>query len=237
MLVRMGAFALTLLGWTSFSLADVEAGKHFTVLRPAQATENPAKVEVIQFFSYGCPHCAEMHHMVDQWQAKLPKDVVFKRVPVSFGRPLWANLAKTYYALQTTGDLKKLDGAVYDAVQKGVALNNEQAITAWMRTRGVDAQKFAAAFNSFGVNSNVSRANSMTQDYRVDAVPFFVVNGKYVVIGESYEQMLDVTNELVAKARKEGATSNKAAAARKQGSAGERPNPEAGRSPRVLLVQ
>lgn len=234
---RTCALVLTLLGGTSLASAEVQAGKDYNVLRPAQATEDPARIEVIQFFSYGCPHCAEMHHMVDQWQAKLPRDVVFKRVAVSFGRPQWANLAKTYYALQTTGDLEKLDSAVYDAVHKGVALNNEQAITAWMRTRGVDAQKFAAAFNSFGVNSSVSRANGMTRDYTVDAVPFFVVNGKYAVIGESYQQMLDVTNELIAKARKESSAGNKPAAAKKQASTGERPNPEAGRTPRVLLVQ
>jgi thiol:disulfide interchange protein DsbA len=231
MLVRMCALALTLLGWTSFSFAEVEAGKHYNVLRPAQATDSPGKVEVIQFFSYGCPHCAEMHHMVEQWQAKLPKDVVFKRVPVSFGRPQWATLAKTYYALQTTGDLKKLDGAVYDAVQKGVALNNEQSITAWMRTKGVDAQKFSAAFNSFGVNSNVARANGMTQDYAVDAVPFFVVNGKYVVVGETYQQMLDVANELIAKARKEGSASKAASAGGENPARAQRP------SPAVRLVQ
>jgi thiol:disulfide interchange protein DsbA len=231
MSVRLSALALTLLGWSSLSFAEVQAGQDYTVLRPAQATDNPAKVEVIQFFSYGCPHCAEMHHMVDQWQAKLPRDVVFKRVPVSFGRPLWASLARMYYALQTTGDLEKLDGAVYEAVQKGVPLNNDQAIMAWIRTKGVDTRKFAAALNSFDVSRNVSGANRMTQEYDVDGVPFFVVNGKYAVIGKSYEQMLDVTSELIAKARKEGPATSKAA------SAGENPARSQRASPAVRLVQ
>jgi thiol:disulfide interchange protein DsbA len=231
MLIRMCAAVLVLLGWTSLSFAEVEAGKNYNVLRPAQATESPGKIEVIQFFSYGCPHCAEMHEMVDAWRAKLPRDVVFKRVPVSFGRPQWANLAKTYYALQETGDLARLDGAVYDAVHKGVPLKDEQSITTWLRTRGVDPQKFTTAFNSFSVNSSVARANGMTQDYSVDAVPFFVVNGKYITVGRTYEEMLDVTNQLIAKVRKEGAASNKATAG------GEDPARAQKGSPVIRLVQ
>jgi thiol:disulfide interchange protein DsbA len=76
---------------------------------------------VIEFFSYGCPHCSEFHPVVSRWAAALPADVVFKRVPVSFARPQWASLARLFYALEATGDLARLDVAVFNALHQGGA--------------------------------------------------------------------------------------------------------------------
>ena len=87
------------------SPAQPVEGSDYKKLEPPLPTDSPGKIEVIEFFSYGCPHCNAFHPLISAWAAKLPKDVVFKRVPVSFNRPQWINLARAYYALQATGDL------------------------------------------------------------------------------------------------------------------------------------
>jgi thiol:disulfide interchange protein DsbA len=99
--------------------AELAVGRDYLPIIPAQITDTPAKIEVIEFFSYGCPHCSEFHPIVGKWAAALPSDVTFKRVPVTFGRPQWASLARLFYALEATGDLARLDNAVFDALHKG----------------------------------------------------------------------------------------------------------------------
>ena len=138
-----------------------------------------------EFFSYGCPHCSEFHPVVGKWSAALPGDVVFKRVPVSFGRPAWASLARLYYALEVTGDLARLDGAVFNTLhQAGGKLYDDKSIIEWVATQGVDARKFADAFNSFGVISKVKRADQLAQAYKIQGVPSLAVDGKYLVTGK-----------------------------------------------------
>src|SRR5438046_7930635 len=91
-------------------------GSDYKKLEPPLPTDSPGKIEVIEFFSYGCPHCNAFYPLISTWAAKLPKDVVFKRVPVSFNRPQWINLARAYYALQATADLPALDGELFHAL-------------------------------------------------------------------------------------------------------------------------
>ena len=80
-----------------------EAKNIVRVLDPPRPTEHPGKIEVVEFFSYGCPHCAEFAPILERWSAKQQKDVVLRRVPVSFGRPAWANMARLFYSLEVTG--------------------------------------------------------------------------------------------------------------------------------------
>ena len=105
------AFALTV----SISSLAQTAGKDYTPISPAQPTDDPAKIEVLEFFSYGCPHCSDFHPLISSWAAKLPGDVVLKRVPITFGRAAWANIAKLYYALEATSDLARLDTTIASA--------------------------------------------------------------------------------------------------------------------------
>ena len=184
--------------------AEAVAGRDYTALQPAQRTDSPGKVEVIEFFSYGCPHCADLHSKVTAWQKALPKDAVFKRVPVGFGRPAWDNLARAYYALEATGDLAKLDGLLYEAIHKqGQSLVDGASLTAWVGRNGGDAARFTAAFNSFSVSTKAARAQELTKSYRITAVPTFTVDGRYSVIGHSEDQMLSTAAELIGKARAE----------------------------------
>lgn len=187
--------------------AELVVGRDYLPIVPAQMTDNPAKIEVIEFFSYGCPHCNEFHPTVSRWSASLPADVTFKRVPVSFGRPQWASLARLYYALETTGDLSRLDGAVFDALHKtGSKLYDDKSITEWVAAQGVDAKKFSDAYNSFGVVSKARRADQMSQAYKIQGVPAMAVDGKYLVTGKEIKSVAELpmlTDQVIGMARSE----------------------------------
>lgn len=182
------------------------AGKDFTPISPAQPTETPAKIEVVEFFSYGCPHCAEFAPLVNAWEGKLPADVVLKKVPVSFGRAAWTNAAKLYYALEVTGDQHRLEADIFKAIHVDrVNLFDEKNILEWVAKKGVDSKKFGEAFASFGVMSKVKRGDQMAQAYKIPGVPSLAVEGKYLVGGQGYAEALSITDKLVAKTRAEKA--------------------------------
>jgi thiol:disulfide interchange protein DsbA len=185
------------------------AGSDYVPVDPVQAVDNPAKIEVLEFFSYGCPHCKDLNPLLVKWIARQPADVVVRRVPISFGRPQWANLSKLYYALEATGDLERLDGAVFAALHdKGLRLYDERSINDWVAAQGVDMRKFADAFGSFGIASKVRRADQIAQNYRIDGVPSLAVDGKYRVLvqSSSHDVLLAQADRVIAKARGEHAT-------------------------------
>ncbi|MGE5471710.1 MAG: thiol:disulfide interchange protein DsbA/DsbL [Bacteroidota bacterium] len=180
------------------------AGKDYTAVTPVQATDDPGKIEVIEFFSYGCPHCSDFNPLVSAWAAKLPGDVVFKRVPITFGRAAWMGVAKLYYTLEVTGDLARLDGEVFKAIHgEGINLFDDKALTGWVAKKGVDMKKFNDAFASFGVMSKAKRGDQLAQAYKITGVPAIAVDGKYLVGDMSFTDKLAVTDKLIAKARAE----------------------------------
>src|SRR5262249_42716281 len=141
--------------------------------------------------SYGCPHCWHFSPMIDKWITELPGNAVLIRVPVSLGRPQWGQLSRAFYTLQATGDLKRLDHALFDAIHKEqLPLFDEQNLTAWAVAHGVDGAKFTEAFNSLAVSTKASRAEQLARSYQVDGIPKVVVGGKYVVAGNSFEEVI-----------------------------------------------
>jgi len=183
------------------------AGRDYVAIVPAQASDNPAKIEVVEFFSYGCPHCSDFHPTVSKWSAKLPADVVFRRVPVSFGRAQWASLSKLYYALEATGDLARVDGAVFQALhEKGLKLYDDKSIAEWVSAQGIDAKKFADAYNSFGVVSKVKRGDQLAQASKIQGVPALAVDGKYLMVNDGikdYAELVARTDKVIDKVRGE----------------------------------
>lgn len=180
------------------------AGKDYIPVEPPQATDNPSKIEVIEFFSYGCPHCNEFHPLISEWVAKLPADVQFRRVPVSFGRAAWANLSRLYYTLEATGDLAKLDGSVFRTIHEERGnLFDDKAIADWVASKGVDGKKFSDAFGSFGVMSKAKRGDQVAGAFRIQGIPAIAVEGKYMVSARDFKEMLAITDKLIAKARAE----------------------------------
>lgn len=176
-------------------------------ITPAQLGDSPGKIEVLEFFSWGCPHCRDFNPLVQRWAQALPKDVAFKRVPVSFGRAAWANLARMFYALEGIGELQRLDAAVFAAIQDSrVNLYTEAAVLAWVRQQGVDARRFGEAFTSFSTETRVARAEQLSRAYKVDSVPLLTVAGRYKVVGQAargQSGLLAVADELIARVRQE----------------------------------
>jgi thiol:disulfide interchange protein DsbA len=204
MSTRAAFLALALLVLSVPLRAEVVAGRDYRLLDPPQHSDSQGKIEVLEFFSYGCPHCNEFYPLVTAWAAKLPKDVVFKRVATGMARTAWTNLAKTYYTLESTGDLAKLDGPLFHAIhEEHLPLFDERSITEWVGKHGVDTAKFTTAFESFGVNTKVSQAEQLLENYKVEGVPSLAIDGKYVVLGNSFEEILTNATAVLAKARAE----------------------------------
>ncbi len=188
--------------------AQPKAGVEYRELSSAQPTDAAGKIEVIEFFWYGCPHCYNFEPVIEPWVKKLPKNVQFRRVPAIFNAE-WEQGARAYYALEAIGEGERLHKPLFDAVHKDTRLKvaNEAALTEWLGKQGVDTKKFAAAYRSFSVESKVKRAGQLTQAYKIEGVPAMAVNGKYVVITDnikSFEQMLAVADYLVDQTRMKG---------------------------------
>ena len=203
----LAAIALALFSLALPVHAQLAAGKDYIVIEPALGSDNPASIEVIEFFSYGCPHCSDLHTPISKWAARLPADVAFKRVPVGFGNPYYQNLAKLYYALEAIGELQKLDSSIFHAIhEKGLKLIDDKSILEWVTAQGVDAKKFSDAYNSFGVVSKTKRADQMVQSSKIRGVPSLVVDGRYLVTTpniKTHADLLAQTDKVIDKARSE----------------------------------
>ena len=190
-----GVFALLL---TTFTAQAEPWGE----LATPQPTRDPAKVEVIEFFWYGCPHCYHAEPLVAAWRKRQPPSVEFIRVPAIFNQH-WAVLGRAYYAMQQLKLGEDVHKALFDAIHRdNKNLNDEASLTEFFAAQGVPREKFKEAFNSFDVDGKVRRANKMTRDYGLEGVPTFIVNGKYRVDGTSagsVEAMFTALDQLVAK--------------------------------------
>lgn len=185
-------------------------GKDYRLLTPARPTASPGKIEVVEFFSYGCPHCARFNPLVSAWLATQPQDVAFRRVPVSYGRPQWVNLARAYYALEASGDLKRLDAALFRAIHdEHQELFDEQSIADWVGKHGGDEAGFANAYVSFSVNNQTFQADQMAEDYAITGIPALAVAGRYVVNSpgeaadelQTFKEVLALADKVIALAR------------------------------------
>jgi thiol:disulfide interchange protein DsbA len=185
--------------------APVE-GTHYTKLaQPVAVTAPAGKIEVLEFFSYGCPHCYSLEPTLEAWAKRLPADVVFKRVPVGFNA-LYENYQKIYYALEAMGQVDNMHRKVFDAIHKQrQRLDKDADIAAFMTANGLDGAKFMELYKSFSVQTKARQAQQMSQSYKIDGVPAMGVHGRYVTSGSlagSNERALAVTDALVQGLRK-----------------------------------
>lgn len=182
--------------------ASATLGKEYTAINPPQVTSTPGKVEVLEFFSYACPHCNHFEPAVEAWQKKLPSQVVFKAIPVSFGRSDWVTLAKLYYALEALGKIDALHAKIFAAIhEQHLNLSTPEACVEWVSKQGVDKDKFLDAFNSFGVQSKISSGNTRAQAYAIDGVPTVIVDGRFKTspaMAGGGEASLKLVDELIA---------------------------------------
>jgi thiol:disulfide interchange protein DsbA len=199
---------LAMLFALELAYAQPKAGVEYRELSTPQATDTAGKIEVIEFFWYGCPHCYHFDPVLELWVKKLPKDVQFRRVPAMFNDE-YAQGARAYYALEAIGEAERVHKALFDAVHTGSRLRvaNEAALTEWLAKQGVDTKKFAAAYRSFSVEGKLKRAAQLTQTYKIEGVPSMAVNGKFVVNTDnisSFDQLLAVVDFLIEQSRKKG---------------------------------
>lgn len=180
-----------------------QLGSEYQVLPRAQPAES-GKVEVIEFFWYACPHCYAFEPTLSRWAAKLPKDVVFKRVP-AIARDTWEPLARTYYALEAMGEIPRLHEAVFNAVHKDkIDLNNEKIQADWLAGKGVDVKKFTELYRSFGVETKIRASRQVFEKYAIEGVPAIIVDGRYYTapgIKGGAERCVAVMDELIAKVK------------------------------------
>ena len=184
------------------------AGRNYTVLVPALPVESPDKIEVIEFFWYGCPHCYNLQPYIEKWLPSLPADATLRRVPAIFNER-WARDAATYYAFEALGVIEKVHRPFFDAIHRDrLKSDNKQAMHEWLGKQGIDPQKFDQAVASFGVQSKVKRAMQLTAGYRIDGTPSLAVQGRYRISADqasSQEDMLATATYLIGLARKSAA--------------------------------
>ena len=184
--------------------APTEGTEYLKMRTPVPVTPPTGKVEVVEFFSYACPHCAEFEPTLDAWTKRLPAHVYFHRIPVPFLANV-ANFQPLYYALEEMRLVDTLQAKIFAAVhQQGQRLSTPDEIAAFMAKNGVDAAKFMASFNSFGVRNKVIRGTQLVNAYAVESVPLLAVQGRYQTspaLAHGSEAALRVTNHLVQMAR------------------------------------
>ena len=157
----------------------LQEGQSYLRLKNPQTVETGKNIEVIEFFSYGCPHCGEFEPVLQNWLRNKPADVQLRRIPVMF-QPRWENLAKAYYTLEAMGEETRLSPEVFSAIHgKGAALWNDKEFFDWAAAKGLDRKKVEDIYNSFAINGKVSRAKQLAQAYNIQSVPTIVVDGKY----------------------------------------------------------
>lgn len=184
----------------------IEEGFDYRTLPVAQVVEQKGKVEVLEFFWYGCPHCHDFEPELSAWIKRQSKDVVIRKVPVAFRDDLLIH-SQLFYALESLGR-SDLHAKVMDAMHVSKKkLLSEAEITDWVGSQGVDVQAFLKAFKSFTVTSKARSGNPIAQAYRIDGVPTVAIQGKYItspsIAGGSKARAIQVMDYLVEKARKE----------------------------------
>jgi protein dithiol oxidoreductase (disulfide-forming) len=191
------ALAISLLG-LSFTATANEQG--YEPLTPAQPTQSADKVEIIEFFWYGCPHCYAFEPLIDKWSKSLPKNVEFIRQPAVFNE-VWAKHAKAYYVAESLGIVEKVHADLFDAIQnKKEPLDTEASLAQFFAAHGVSDAQFKEAYSSFGVDSKVRQAPVIAAKYGITGVPTVIINGKYKTNGTvagSHEKMIEVMNTLI----------------------------------------
>ena len=181
--------------------ASYEEGKHYKRVDQPK-TFDGEKVEVIEFFWYGCPHCYSFEPHIKKWHESKPGNVEFVRIPATF-QPLWVLHARAYYALQMLDALEKIHPKFFSEIHnKKNYMKTVDALATFVQEHGVDRSEFIDAMNSFAVETKLRKAQKLVDDYKLSGVPAVTVNGKYLIsasMAGSYENMIKIMNYLVEK--------------------------------------
>lgn len=200
------SLAISFSGLSGAQSPKIEEGFDYRILPTPQPLESKGKVEVIEFFWYGCPHCYDFEPELNAWLKRQPKDVIFRKVPVAF-RDDFMPHSQLFYALEAMGKGDALNDKVMYAMHKeNKRLMTENEIADWAASQGIDRNTFLATYRSFAVVSKARAARQMADAYRIDGVPTVVMQGRYVTspsIAGTKAKAISVMEHLEQKIRKD----------------------------------
>jgi len=201
LIVAIGAAAAA----AAVPLRAQQGAAGYSTLPNVLPIENPAKVEIAEFFWYGCIHCYNLEPALEAWLPKLPADAYFRRIPAVFNER-WAHDAAIFYSFEALGVLAKLHRPFFDAIHRDhLKTDSPAALNEWLGKNGVDLKKFDAAMKSFGVQSKVRRAAQLTAGSQIDGTPSLMVQGRYTISaeqGRSRDGLLANADRLIPMVRK-----------------------------------
>jgi thiol:disulfide interchange protein DsbA len=186
-------------------MAESAPAVGYELVTPPQPTRDVSKVEVIEFFWYGCPHCFDFEPTLEKWVKNLPKNVDFVRQPAVFSE-LWGKHAKAYFTAEALGVVDKVHADFFESLQvKKEHLETEEQLMSFFGKHGVSESDFKTAYHSFLVDTKVRQAGALAARYGVNGVPAIIINGKYKTSGPlagSHEKMIEIMNQLIAQESK-----------------------------------
>ncbi|HEY6240274.1 MAG TPA: thiol:disulfide interchange protein DsbA/DsbL [Burkholderiales bacterium] len=198
------AFVLAIL--TGAAAAQFQPGREFQRIEPQRPVAADGRVEVIEFFYYGCPVCYETEPFLSRWLGTAPEYVALRRVP-ALSTEAWEPFAKLFYTLETLGQVARLHWPVYDNFHfDDVKLNDERVMVDWAARNGIDRQKFSETYGSTEVAAKVTQARELLKVYDVRGVPTFIVDGKFLTsarLAGGTQEVIQVVDHLVRLAREE----------------------------------
>jgi thiol:disulfide interchange protein DsbA len=186
--------------------AQIQPGREFQRVEPQRPVAADGRIEVIEFFYYGCPVCYETQPFLSRWLSTAPEYVAIRRVP-ALSTEAWEPFAKLFYTLETLGQVGRLHWPVYDHFHfEDVKLNDEKIMVDWAARNDIDRQKFVETYGSSGVAAKVAQARELLKAYDVRGVPTFIVDGKFLTsarLAGGTQQVIQVVDHLVRLAREE----------------------------------
>jgi len=187
------------------AIAALTEGVDYTTLSPPQPTRTQGKIEVAEFFWYGCPHCYAFEPTLNKWLKNLPGDVVFRRIPALYPSGHWTPGARLYYALRAIGEEDRVHAALFTAIHVDLMdYTDPTTVTNWLVKEGVDRQKFTAAYNSTEVQDKILHAEALTRSYGITSVPAMAIGGRYLTsntMAGSFEAVPAILDQLIGKLR------------------------------------
>jgi thiol:disulfide interchange protein DsbA len=190
------------------AVTTAQPGDHFVRLSNPLPIQSGSKIEVDEFFNYGCPHCNELDPILNQWLAGVPSDVTFRRIPLPL-RQAWEPFARIFYAEQDMDLTGKLHSKIFRAIhEENIDLSDPAQLKSWLTKQGVDATRFMSIMDSFSVKAKEKEGENLAQMAGINGVPTLVVDGRYrtdVGLAGGYQQVPAVLNDLIARARQDHA--------------------------------
>ena len=204
--LRIAFLAFALAAAATAASAQIQVGREFNRLDPPRPVATGSRIELIEFFYYGCPVCYETQPLLSRWLITAPEYVEIRLVP-AMSSENWEPFAKLFYALEALEQIGRLHWPIYDSFHfDGVELNDEKVVAEWVSRNGVERQKFIEAYHSPAVRAKVIAASETIKAYDVRGVPTFVIDGKYLTsarLAGGTRQVIQVLDELVKRARQE----------------------------------